>query len=71
MRAQRDEVVCPVLLPVEVVQAEVEVLRIRGVQLLAEGQHVVIGPGPFPAQSLLSVYMYRVFESFEDNAAQE
>ena len=50
MCAQRNEVVCPVLPPVEVMHAEVEVLCIRGVQLLAEGQHVVVGPGPFPAQ---------------------
>ena len=46
--AQRDEIVEPVLPPVEVVQAKVEALRVRGVELLAEGQHVVVGPGPFP-----------------------
>ena len=50
MGAQHYEVIKPVLPPVEVVQAKVEALRVRGVELLAEGQHVVVGPGPLPVQ---------------------
>ena len=51
--AQRDEVVEPVLPPVEVVQAKVEVFRVSGVQLLAEGQDVVVGPGPLSVVHVL------------------
>ena len=38
-----------VLVPVEVVHPAVEPLAVRGVELLAEGDHVVVGPDPLAA----------------------
>ena len=56
MCAECDEVVDPIIPPVEVVQTQVEKLCICGILLSAEGQHIVDGPGPFPVQCLRSVH---------------
>ena len=48
MGPESEVVVLPVLLPIHVVQAEVETPRVSSIQPLAEGHHVLVGPGPLP-----------------------
>ena len=45
---EREVIVLPVLLPIHLVQAEVEAPRVSSIQPLAEGHHILVGPGPLP-----------------------